>query len=193
MIHIIGPSRYRPCLAGFTLAELLVAMAIIAILATLTAVSVKKIAGDARLSSAVNGVSAALDNARALAMKNNQIVMVVFRPRLKDGEQRVEAVTAKWTGASLVNKSGSYYAVADYFTPIPDVPVRELSPGIKVAAPQYMYASSGGEYYDYVWTTQPRLTADLKSPPYKGDSRGEMIAVMYAAHGTTISRNPQKY
>ncbi|MHC4989981.1 MAG: pilus assembly FimT family protein, partial [Planctomycetota bacterium] len=73
-----GPPRSR-CTRrhAFTLTELLVAIGIIAVLGTLTIVGVRAIAKDARLSSAQNAISAALDNARGLAMKENTVVAAV--------------------------------------------------------------------------------------------------------------------
>ena len=76
------PSR-RP---AFTLAELLVVMAIIALLATITVVAVGAIAKDARIASAKNTIVASLGNARAIAMKDNEVVMVAFRAVPKGGE-----------------------------------------------------------------------------------------------------------
>ena len=97
---ISSGSARRPG-GGFTLTELLVVMGIVVVLATLTVVGVRGIARSARLASATNSVMAALDNARALAMKTNTIVLVVFRPRFEGPRTMVvEAIVAKWTGES---------------------------------------------------------------------------------------------
>jgi len=57
--------------SAFTLAELLVAMAIIAVLAAITVVAVGGIANDARLASGKNVVVSVLDTARSLAIRRN--------------------------------------------------------------------------------------------------------------------------
>jgi prepilin-type N-terminal cleavage/methylation domain-containing protein len=180
---------------GFTLAELLVVMAIIAILATVTVVAMRAISADARLSSGVNAVVAALDNARALAMKNNQIVMVAFRPRQQGNEQYVEAVIAKWSGDEFVLRDGSTGGISrlvDRFVPIPDVAARKLPDGVGVASPYY---HDTGDLYtlpdfnsDFTWSTQVNLPVGGELP-IQGDHLGALIAVMYGPDGTTISRN----
>ncbi|MDY7107735.1 MAG: prepilin-type N-terminal cleavage/methylation domain-containing protein [Planctomycetota bacterium] len=176
-----GGGAARP---GFTLAELLVAMAIIAIIAGITVVSVRGITKDARLSSGANAVTAALDNARALAMKNNRIVLVAFRPRFDGNEQYVEAVTAWWTGEAATAEVGGDERVVDRFEPIPDVIARDLPSGIKVAGASY------GSEEDELWVTQSHLPA-INQDTGAGEAPGEIIAVMYAADGSIITRNPQ--
>ena len=86
---------------AFTLIELLVTMAIIGIIATVTVISIAVIANDARLASGKNTVVAALDHARALAIRDNNYVMLVFRPRLEESEQRVEALQLGATDGGL--------------------------------------------------------------------------------------------
>ncbi|MEE9131573.1 MAG: prepilin-type N-terminal cleavage/methylation domain-containing protein [Phycisphaerales bacterium] len=171
---------------GFTLIELLVVMGVIAVLAVLTLMSMRGIANDARLASATNAVKAALDNARALAMKNNTIVLVVFRPRLEGvhkQKQEVDIYTAKWTGESILDLNGA--DVVDRFVPIPAIVVRTIPAGIKVAAPKYG-SSTGGINKDDVWITQSHLPAlDL------GEDAGKLIAIMYGPDGTTITHNSQ--
>ncbi len=177
-------SAWRPG-GGFTLTELLVVMGIVVVLATLTVVGVRGIARSARLSSATNTVMAALDNARALAMKTNTIVLVVFRPRLEgNNKQVVEIVTAKWTGeAATAQVTGLGLQVVDRFVPIPDVRARRLPRGTKVAGPLYR------ESLDSVWVTQSHLPAI--GPSGSGEIAGQLIGVMYAPDGTTITRNSQ--
>ena len=167
---------------GFTLIELLVVMGIMAILGVLTALSYRGIAKDAKLASGRNTVSAVLDNARALAMKSNRIVVVAFRPRLEGTkEQFVEAVTAQWTGDSArIVVTGFSDQVIDMFKPIPGVPARTLPKGISVAAPQYFNVAVNT---DNVWSTLSHLPSGTSEAP------GEIIGVMYAPDGTTISHN----
>ena len=170
---------------GFTLIELLVAMGVIAVLAVLTLMSMRGIANDARMASATNTVKAALDNARALAMKNNTIVLIVFRPRLEGvhkQKQEVDIYTAKWSGESILDLNGAN--VVDRFVPIPAIAVRTIPAGIKIAAPFY------GDNEDDVWITQSHLPA-IDSQAGAGEVRGKLIAVMYGPDGTTITRNSQ--
>lgn len=169
---------------GFTLIELLVVMGVIAVLAVLTLMSMRAIANDARMASATNTVKAALDNARALAMKNNTIVLIVFRPRLEGvhkQKQEVDIYTAKWTGESYIDSADN---VIDRFVPIPAVVVRSIPAGIKVAAPRY------GADEDDLWITQTHLPA-IDPDPGAGEVRGKLIAIMYGPEGTTITRNSQ--
>ena len=175
---------------GFTLIELLVAMGVIAVLAVLTLMSMRGIANDARLASATNTVKAALDNARALAMKKNTIVLIVFRPRLEGvhkQKQEVDIYTAKWTGESAAldtDNDGSLDFVVDRFVPIPSIVVRTIPAGIKIAAPFY------GDNEDEVWITQSHLPA-IDQETGSGEAPGKMLAVMYGPDGTTITRNSQ--
>lgn len=168
---------------GFTLIELLVVMGIIAVLGVLTTVSYRGIAKDAKLSSGKNTVAAVLDNARGLAMKNNRLVMVVFRPRLEGyTSQRIEAVTAQWTGESVrLNVAGSWQVV-DRFEPIPGVPVRVLPEGIKIASPGY------GSNSDQAWIVTSHLPK-INQTTGAGEAPGEIIGVMYGPDGTTSTRN----
>jgi prepilin-type N-terminal cleavage/methylation domain-containing protein len=179
------PTRRRVA-SGFTLAELLVAIAIIAVIAVLTVVAVGAIADDARLASGTNAVSSALDTARALAMRKNRLVLVVFRPRFDGREQVVEAVTAEWTGDAFV-AGGDVY---DRFQTIPDVAARALPVGIQVAGPYYRLEGTPPDLqrpWDAVWVTQSSLPAVLGA----NEAPGELIGVMYGPDGTVLTRNPQ--
>jgi len=168
---------------SFTLIELLVVMGVIGVLAVLTLMSMSAIANDARLASAKNTVKAALDTARAQAMKNNTVVLLVFRPRLVGtNEQEVDIYLAKWTGESYLNQNG--VDVVDRFVPIPAIAVRAISTGIKVAAPKY------GSDDDFLWITQAHLPA-IDQNTGNGEWAGKMIGIMYGPDGTTITRNSQ--
>jgi prepilin-type N-terminal cleavage/methylation domain-containing protein len=182
--------------AAFTLTELLVAIGIIAVLAALTAISIRGVAKDARLASSRNTVAAVLDNARALAMKENRLVMVVFRPRW-DGPKKVyvELVTAQWTGESAINYNpqygaDGYYPVVDRFIPVPDIPARRLSTGIKVAGPRYA-ETDDTQFRDDVWTTQVHLPGIDQSAGggQTSEAPGSMMAVLYGPDGATCTAN----
>ena len=174
--------RRRLC-SAFTLTELLIVMAVIATLSVLTLVSMRAIAKDARLASATNTLTASLENARALAMKKNNIVLIVFRPRIEGVDKVVvDIVTCHWTGESYLNSPTGFPAlILDRFVPIPDAPVRSLPAGIKVAAPSYLFEE------DDVWATQSHLPAiDVND-----EVPGVVLGVMYGPDGTSITGNPQ--
>jgi hypothetical protein len=146
------------------------------------------------LSSSQNTVAAAIDNARALAMKENKLVMVVFRARWVNTETRrrqyIEAVMCEWTGDTYKHRSIPTIII-DRFEPIEDVPIRALAPEIQVACPQY------GKNDDFIWTTQPHLPTIHRTtslPSYGNDNtelQGSMIAVMFGGNGGVQVRNPQ--
>ncbi|MCI0365307.1 MAG: hypothetical protein L0Y44_15670 [Phycisphaerales bacterium] len=179
--------------------ELLVVIGIIALLGTLTVVSFRAVAADAKLSSGKNTVMTVLDHARGLAMKRNKIVMVVFRPKLDGSQQYLEAVFVehKATGrACLPPFPGSQQTewcpvcttgttrcprVVDQFAPVPNVAARRLPSGIKVASPGY------GAEADDLWFTPSHFPAMTQSTSI--EIPGRMIAVMYGADGSVITRN----
>jgi prepilin-type N-terminal cleavage/methylation domain-containing protein len=169
---------------GFTLTELLVAMAIIAVIAGVTAVGIGTVARDAKLASATNTVAAALDTARGLAIRDNKLTVVAFRPRLEGSRrQYVEVVIAQWTGQSQpsfrVNPGGNIYDhVTDRFLVVPGVATRRLPTGIKVAGPGY----SGNS--DELWLTQSHFPSMAT-----GEAPGQLLGVMFAGNGTVVTRN----
>ncbi len=176
----------HPC--GFTLTELLVVMAVISILSVVTLVSMRALSREARLASAVNSVTASLDNSRALAIKQNRVVLLVFVPRMDgDRDMVVDLVPCHWTGESYLNGLPPNRSVVDRFVAIPDAPVRTIPSGIKVAAPWYGDDDVTGEPRDDTWTTQAHLplTRNGQEVP------GSLLAVMYGPDGTTISSNSQ--
>lgn len=189
---------------GFTLIELLVVIAIISIISTIVSVSFLSIAREARLSSGTNIVISAIGNARALAMKNNRLVLVVFRPRLlENGTQIVEIVTAQWTGESHIDNTLPLpitTAVIDRFEPIEGVAVRRLPRGIKVAGPMYadsttlidVNGTQAGDLDSY-WSTQAQLPSINQLNPLDNNSEpaGRLIGIMFSPDGTTISVNAQ--
>ncbi|MCP3904523.1 MAG: type II secretion system protein [Planctomycetes bacterium] len=170
---------------AFTLAELLVVMAIIGILATVTVVAVGRITDDARISSAINTVTAGLDNARAFAIKRNRVVMAVFRVRSDSPrEQFTEMVLAEWSGESVVVDCDGFFEVRDRFVPLPDVRPRALPPGIKVA----------GAWYDVddddVWVTQPEVALTDPTDPNAECDCSRMLGMIFAPDGSIVTFNP---
>ena len=184
---------------SFTLVELVVAMGVIVVIASITLVAVRQMARNTRQASGVNAVMASLDNARALAMKENKIVLIVFRPRL-DGpnEMFVEAVLAEWSGQTAMITVGcaapnANPTIVDRFVPVQGIVPRRLPRGIKVAAP--LYGSGADEAISAgaataVWTTQPNLPT-INQATGAGEWPGGLIGVMYGPDGATVSRNSQ--
>lgn len=187
----------RPA-SAFTLIELLVVMAIIAIVGAIVLAAFRGIAREARLSSGANTVVSALGNARALALKNNRLVLVAFRPRqLGEDNQVVEIVTAQWTGDTYVydNDQGGY-DILDRFQVIPGAPVRRLPRGIKVAGPLYAESDFSNaspdaqtEFRDDQWGTEAEFS---KIRGLSTDEpAGRLIAVMFGPDGAVTPTNPR--
>ncbi len=178
---------------AFTLAELLIVMGLLALLAVLTAISAKKISGNARLASSTNTVTSAMSNARAYAIRNNTLVMVVFRPVWDPDNpaqpQQTEIVFAKWTGLSARIVSGTSDDNLDFFVPIEGLLPKRLAAGIKVAGPKYAETdgASGGNYVDNRWYVQPELARSSVSP--QQEAADSVVAVMFSPDGSTVTRN----
>jgi len=173
---------------AFTLAELLVAMAIIGIIATVTVIAVGKISQDARVSSGINSITAALDNARALAMKEGKLVALVFQTHREGNKQHVELVLTEWAGDTFVN-GNDYRPGVDRFIPIKNIAPRKLPDGINVAAPQYFSGNpvAGGLTSDFLWITQVNL--QVSGNGAGGEGRGALLAVMFDGTGTVVTDN----
>nr|MBC8522872.1 prepilin-type N-terminal cleavage/methylation domain-containing protein [PVC group bacterium] len=178
--------------AGFTLVELIVVIVIIAIIAGFSAMAYAKVAQGMRLSNAKNTVVAALDNARAIAIRSNRYVITVFRPRLvNDGTQQVmDIVIAEWVGDSNnayfpdpYNTNEMIVWTYDRFVPVPSVQVRTLASGIGIAGPGY------GTGDDSVWwaaTYLPAVAVIPDNEPY-----GEMVGILYSPEGRVVVRNAE--
>ena len=182
---------------GFTLIELLVVMGILVVLAVLTGIGVSQVSREARLSSGVNQVVAALGSARAYAIQNNATIALVFtvnvdRENLGRGEI-VEIVLAKASG-ELTNNNGNFSSFMERFVPIPGLAAVQLPRGIKVAGPMntFFEGNSGPQNTEGLWLTQPG--GDWSIGP-NGDvltqEPGHMIGVMFGPDGTVVTRNAQ--
>lgn len=174
---------------GFTLAELLVVIGLMALLGVLTVISVKKISGDAKLASATNIVTSSLSNARAYAIKNNKVVLVVFRPWWRPEEpsapEVMQVVLAEWNGATFVASGDD---IMDGFVPIQRMAVKTLPPGIRVAGPTYEAVGAPTDGQDDYWYVPTNLSAHNKN----GESAGRgaaLVGIMYGPDGTTLTRN----
>jgi len=169
------------CKSAFTLLELIVVMVVMAILAGLSAIAYRGIAADMQMSSAVNTVTAALDNARAIAIKHNRYVMIVFRPKLNDDgtTQFIELVITEWNGDSASANNGSNKIwTYDRFVPVPKVLVRTISGGINVAGPAY------GTGDDDIWLACSYL-------PAPNEPFGSLVGVLYSPEGRVVVRNAE--
>lgn len=196
--------RSRRPTAAFTIIELLVVMGILILLAVLTGISVSRVSREARLSSGVNQVVAALGTARSIAIQSNSTVMVVFTvnvdpAQLGDGEI-VEIVLARASG-EITTRYGSNQWYDERYVPIPGLPAVELPRGIKVAGPlntAYNGAPSGWGDGDELWVSQPggrwSLSSDWNGdgiPEAVTDEIGRQIGVIFAPDGTMVTRNVQ--
>jgi prepilin-type N-terminal cleavage/methylation domain-containing protein len=169
------------CTRGFTLLELIVVMVVMAILAGLSAIAYRGIAKDMQMSAAVNTVTAALDNARAIAIKRNRYVITVFRPKLDDdgSTQIIELVIAEWNGASAsADRGDGDIWTYDRFVPVPKVLVRTISGGVNVAGPGY------GTADDDKWWACSYL-------PAPNESYGSLVGVLYSPEGRVVVRNAE--
>ena len=170
---------------AFTLTELLVVMGVIGTLAVLTLVATRKISQDAKLALGTNTVIAAINEARALAIKEHKDVMVAFFPRM-DGprSQVVEVIVAAWTGDTYRNETG-FGELIDRFVPIAGAPVRTLPKGISVASP----------HYHRIFTDQDQTWRPVTYLPWvdpdtgEGELIGQPPGVMFADDGARILRN----
>lgn len=177
--------------SGFTLIELMVVVAILISLATLTAISVSKVTKDARFSKAVSQVMGALETARTLAIKEHRIVMVVFTVKTERTDTNVSGgnltgiVKRQWTrivAARLRDElvpDGNQYL--DMFEQHPNFSPIDLPEGIKVAAPQMDF-----DRRDSVWITQPTFRDNNTN--FTEMEYGSMIAVMFGVDGSLLTK-----
>jgi prepilin-type N-terminal cleavage/methylation domain-containing protein len=191
--------------SGFTLIELLAVMGILVLLAVLTLVGVGRISKEARVSAAVNRVSAVIANARAIAIRENRVVMVVFRvnwptvgepcdltapPANLQQRQFTEMVTAIYTGDSRVFTTGNRLNLSERFVVLDEVAPVALPAGIKVAAPNYDYQDFFGNPLDeppYMTQGEMRefVTGCNENPEFS-----RLFGVMFGPDGRLIARLP---
>ncbi len=178
---------------AFTLAELLVVIGIIAVLAVLTSVSVQRIAKDARLAGASNAVIAQLGTARAIAIRDNATVIVTFKPSFAEPPiygpsgnlispgnaqkgQVTEVLIGKSSGRYIPLDTSTFDVFGEQFLPVPGVPSRRLARGIRVAAPG-----------DYESAFVPRWSV---LPEYLNQEVGRSFCVCFGPDGSLRTRNP---
>ena len=195
-----GHARATLRIHGFTLIELMVVIAILISLATLTAISASKITKDARFSKSVGQVMNALETARTTAIKEHRIVLVAFTVKSERSGSNVasgvltDSVTRQWTRIvaarlrdELVNADPTETTVnrgsvfMDMFEPHPNLAPIDLPEGIKVAAPQMDF-----DRRDEIWITQPTFSGSNTN--FDEMEYGSMIGVMFAADGALLSK-----
>ena len=190
--------RFRSGGRGFTLIELLVVMGILVVLAVLTGISVSQVSREARLSSGVNQVVAALGAARSYAIQNNTTTMLSFtvnvdRENLGEGEI-VELVLSRATGEITTRYSGSQQWYDQRFVPVAGLPAVQLPRGIKVAGPlntAYGDVPPGFGDGDELWVSQPGGAWRINGTDVVTDEIGRQIGVMFGPDGTMVTRNVQ--
>ena len=176
MSHSIPPRATR---RAFTLAELLIVMAIVVIIATITVIAVGAIAKEAKVSSGKNTVIAALDQARAYAMKNNTLVVVTFRVSYDTSVPGERQYTQVWA-SQYADSTAFGGVIIDRYAPIPDLPVRDLPVGVKVAGPWYDFSASGSGNTDFVWISQP----DFRAMNIEGEANAmKSFGVIFGPNG----------
>jgi hypothetical protein len=163
-----------------------VVIVIMTILAGFSAMAYRGIAADLRISSALNTVTAALDNARAMAIKKNRYVITVFRPRLVNGDtqQEIDIVIAEWNNDSAnADRGGGVIWTYDRFTPLPGLQVRTIKGGVNVAGPGY------GIGDDDTWWVCTYLPANVIIPD--NEVYGSLVGVLYSPEGRVVVRNAE--
>ena len=172
---------------GFTLVELIVVIAVMTILASISGLAFRRMAADLRMSSAESMLTASLDNARSIAIQKNRYVMAVFIPRLTADrtEQVTDIVIAQWNGDSMnadfPTNSGSRIWTVDRFVPVQGIEVRSIEGGVNVAAPSYHNG------IDDEWLTATYLPdVALQEDALKV---GRVSAVMFSPEGRVVLRN----
>jgi prepilin-type N-terminal cleavage/methylation domain-containing protein len=173
---------------GFTLVELIVVIAVMTILASISGLAFRRIAADLRMASAESLLSASLDNARALAIKKNRYVMAVFVPRLiNDRTQQVtDIIIAEWRGDSMnanFSESDVQIFTVDRFLPVQGVEVRTLKNGVNVAAPDYT-----SQHREEYWATSTFLP-DITFSNNNSDIWGRVSAILFSPEGRVVTRN----
>ena len=171
---------------GFTLVELIVVIAVMTILASISGLAFRRIAADLRMASAESLLSASLDNARALAIKKNRYVMAVFVPRLiNDRTQQVtDIILAEWRGDSMnAIFEDPKISTVDRFVPVQGVEVRTLENGVNVAAPDYT-----SRHKEEFWATSTFLP-DVTVSNTNREIWGRVSAILFSPEGRVVTRN----
>ena len=193
-----GHARATLRIHGFTLIELMVVIAILISLATLTAISASKITKDARFSKSVGQVMNALETARTTAIKEHRIVLVAFTVKSERSGSNVasgvltDSVTRQWTrivaarlrdelvlSPATTATSGNLFN--DMFEPHPNLAPIYLPEGIKVAGPIMDF-----DKRDDMWGTQPFLRDSNTN--FSDMEFGYMVGILFGPDGALLTR-----
>ena len=164
---------------GFTLVEMLVVMGVIAVLGLISALAVKRVSDDVKISGATNQMMSYLGEARAEAIRKRQCVLVTFRVKqLSDSRQLTQVIAAGWSGRFRNPVSDVWN---EPYYPLTNIAPLDLPVGIKVAAPRSDFDQANR------FITQPELANNLSG----ARERGRSIGIMFGPDGTVLTRNPQ--
>jgi prepilin-type N-terminal cleavage/methylation domain-containing protein len=175
---------------GFTLIELLVVIGILGLLAILTVISAQKLSKSSRVSAATNAVTSTLQVARAYAIRENKLTVVVFRPiwdiNNRQRPQQTEMLVAAWTGETFAfnTYTDGQKDLADRFLPVNGIKTQKLPAGIKVGGPLFEDGEDGN------WVTQGEMQFIMQGCK-EGIKYSRMAAVMFAPDGSLVTANPR--
>lgn len=186
--------RRRDARPAFTLIELLVVIGILALLGVLTIISAQKLSRSSRVSSAVNTVTNALQVARAYAIRESKLTVVVFRPvwdaANKQKPQQTEVLIAASTGETYEFDETQVYHLpnmAERFLPAQGLKAVRLPAGVKVAGPLFEDQFST-TLTEVDWATQGEMSK-ITNGCGEAIKYSRLIAVMFAPDGSLVLAN----
>ncbi len=169
---------------AFTLIELVIVIGIIVLLMGLTVFAVAAMAKDSKMASATNAVQAALERARAMALREGQPVLVTMLPHIDEDFEHLRIVYAIYSGQSYLNRfdpDPNRWFIVDRFVPLTGFEHEALPRAMKVAAPAYF----AGAANDGTWVAASTIAAISNT----NEAPGYLVAVMFDADGSLITRN----